>query len=135
MFKGMFKGKEIWTRRNSSMFFIFNIRSMIRRRIHGLAPSIRNSFCHGSSRNRSQNTTETLRLIPESAALPLISSSFSRFFFLVSVAAISSSSFSLVSSLPLLLLLIFLLFTPPFSYFSRCTSSWGNRLKVPFTLQ
>ena len=42
-------------------------------------------LCHGSSRNRSvprtrrRDIAETLRLIPESAALPLISSSFSRF--------------------------------------------------------
>lgn len=57
---------------------------------------------------------------------------FLTFFFLVN-AAISFSSSSLVSSPSILLLLIFLLFAPLFSYFSRCTSSWDNRLKVSFT--
>ena len=85
------------SKKHSSTFLILDIRSMICNKIlNDLAPSIPNFFAIRSSRNRSvprtrqRDTAETLRLIPESAALPLISSSFSRF----------SSSSALPQSLP-----------------------------------
>lgn len=57
---------------------------------------------------------------------------FLTFLFLVSIAAISSSALSLPSSFSSNSS-SHLLCTPPFSYFSRCTTSWVNRHKVPFT--